>query len=489
MHGQCREVATELTKGLTSAAAAAAQHVAAHRAEHLSQLCEFLSIPSVSTLPEHHGDVRRAADWLAEHMRRIGFQRVDVMPTAGHPVVYGEWRAGAAASRFTLLVYGHYDVQPVDPLHMWTTPPFEPQERAGRLYARGASDDKGQIFMHLKAVEAWLATAGSLPVDLKVIVEGEEEVGSPNLPPFLLQHRDMLRADAVVISDTPLFRRGVPALCYGLRGLAGMEVRVQTARSDLHSGLFGGAAPNALHVLAELMSGLHDRDGRVAVAGFYDRVSPLSEAERAAFARLPFDEEAFRADLGVGALVGEPGYSALERLWARPTLELNGLWGGFQGEGSKTVIPCEAHAKITCRLVPDQDPEDIAARVAAHLRAACPPSATVEVTARSNARPVITSLDHPAMRAAARALRAGYGREPDLIRMGGSIPVVETFANQLGLPAVLMGFGLPDENFHAPDEHFHLENFDLGLRSLVYYLAELAAGGYQRRRGKSVSSS
>ena len=447
-------------------------YLTAHREEHLKQLMELLRIPSISALSEHKADVRRAAEWLAREMRRIGLHRVEVMETGGHPVVHAE-RMDCPGGP-TALIYGHYDVQPVDPVDLWTTPPFEPTIRDGKLYARGASDDKGQVFMHLKVIEALLAVEGRLPVNVKLLIEGEEESGSENLERFVSAHADLLKADVVVISDTALYARGVPSLTYALRGLAALEVHVVGAKGDLHSGAFGGAAPNAAQALARLLATLHRPDGAVAVEGFYDQVRPLSQEERDSFAALQFDEQAFMADLGVTALPGEPGYTALERLWARPTLEINGIFGGFQGEGTKTVIPCRAGAKITCRLVPDQDPERVLDAVEAHLKAHCPPGVKVEVRRGGGAPAVITPIDHPAIQAAMQALTEAYGAEARFIRSGGSIPVVGTFQRVLGAPIVMMGFSLEEENFHAPDEHFHLENFDAGMRALYRFWHHLA---------------
>ncbi len=443
------------------------------RDEHLRQLMDFLRIPSVSALSEHRSDVRRAAEWLAAELRRIGLNRVEVMETGGHPVVYAERLDNPGGP--TALIYGHYDVQPVDPIELWTTPPFEPDIRDGKLYARGASDDKGQVFMHLKVIEALLAAEGRLPVNVKLLIEGEEEVGSENLERFIAAHRDLLKADVVVISDTALYARGVPSLTYALRGLAALEVHVIGAKGDLHSGAFGGAAPNAAQALVQLLATLHRPEGGVAVAGFYDQVRPLTPEEREGFAALGFDEEKLKADLGVDALPGEPGYTALERLWARPTLEINGIFGGFQGEGTKTVIPARAGAKITCRLVPDQDPERVLDAIEAHLKAHCPAGVRLEIRRMGGTPAAITPIDHPAIRAAMQALSDAYGAEARFIRTGGSIPVVGTFGAVLGTPCVLMGFSLEEENFHAPDEHFHLENFDLGMRALTrfwHYLAE-----------------
>lgn len=443
------------------------QYLSEHRDEHLRQLIDFLSIPSISALSVHKEDVRRAARWLADEMNRIGLHGVQIMETGGHPVVYAERLENPNGP--TALIYGHYDVQPVDPLNLWTTPPFEPTIRDGKIYARGASDDKGQVFMHLKVLEALLAQEGRLPVNVKLLIEGEEESGSENLERFIAEHREMLKADVVVISDTGLYARGVPSLTYALRGLAALEVHVTGAKGDLHSGLFGGAAPNAAQALVQLLATLHRPEGGVAVKGFYDQVRALSQEEKDSFAALGFDEKAYAAELGVSALPGEPGFSALERLWARPTLEINGLFGGFQGEGTKTVIPAKAGAKITCRLVPDQDPQQVLDAIEAHLKAHCPPGVTLEVVRQGGTPASITPIDHPAIRAAMAALTEAYGTEARFIRGGGSIPVVGTFAKELGLPSVLMGFGLDDENFHAPNEHFHLENFDLGMRALYRF--------------------
>ncbi|MFZ5815542.1 MAG: dipeptidase [Bacillota bacterium] len=444
-----------------------------HREEHLNQLKEFLTIPSISALSAHREEMRRAAGWLERELKRIGMTRVEIMETGGHPVVYAERLD--QPGRPTVLIYGHYDVQPVDPLHLWVTPPFEPAIRENKLYARGASDDKGQVFMHLKVIEAILQQEGRLPVNFKLLIEGEEEVGSTNLERFVAEHQELLRADLVVISDTGLYARGVPSLTYALRGLADMEVHVTGAKGDLHSGIYGGAAPNAVRALVELLATLYRPDGGVAVAGFYDQVRELTREERDSFAALGFDEAALQEELQVSALPGEPGFTVLERLWARPTLELNGIFGGFQGEGTKTVIPAKAGAKITCRLVPDQDPERVMDAIEAHLRTHCPPGVKLEVIRRAGAPACITPIDHPAIRAAMEALAEAYGKESRFIRSGGSIPVVGTFSRVLGIPSVLMGFGLEEENFHAPNEHFHLENFDTGMRALYSYWHKLAS--------------
>ena len=448
------------------------EYLREHRDRFLAELFELLRISSVSADLTHRPDVERCARWLADHMRAIGLEHAEVLPSAGHPVVYADWLH--APGRPTVLVYNHYDVQPVDPLDEWHSPPFEPSLRDGRILGRGSADDKGQLFLHLKAVEALLRTTGALPINLKFIYEGEEEIGSEHLGPFLAEHKALLAADLVVISDTAMFDRGLPSICYGLRGLAYFQVELEGPNTDLHSGSFGGAVANPAEMLARLIAQLKDQHGRITVPGFYDDVRPLSEQERAEFARLPFDEGRYRQELGVEELWGEAGYSVLERVWARPTLEVCGIWGGFQGEGAKTVIPARAGAKLSCRLVPDQDPERITALIEAHLRAICPRSVKLRFTPMHGGQPSITPIDHPAVRSAMRALEAGFGAQPVFIRAGGSIPVVASFESLLGLPTVLMGFGLPDEHNHAPNEWFDLGNFEAGMRSATLLWEELA---------------
>lgn len=440
--------------------------------QFIDQLIELLRIPSISSSPERRDDVARCAQWLAEEMGQIGLEHVQIVPTAGNPVVYADWLH--APEQSTALVYGHYDVQPVDPVEEWESPPFEPVVRDGLIYARGAADDKGQVFMHLKAVEAYLRTGGRLPVNLKFILEGEEEIGSPNLDAFVETHRDLLAADVVVVSDTQMFPPGLPAICYGLRGLAYCQIELRGPATDLHSGSYGGAVANPLTVLAEMLSKLKDGHGRVTVPEFYDDVRPLTSDEREAFAHLPFDEARFMSEVGVTALDGETGYSVLERLWGRPTLELNGVWGGFTGEGSKTVIPARAFAKISCRLVPEQHPERILDLLERHLRTLCPPTARLTFTRMAGGKPSLTPLNHPAVQAAFRALERGFGARPVFIRSGGSIPVVATFQQILGVPVVLMGVANHDDHAHAPNERFGLANFTGGMRSAAYLWEELA---------------
>jgi len=442
-----------------------------HREEQLDELKQWLTIPSISALSAHKEDILTAAHWLLDTLKCAGLENIELHPTAGHPVIYADYLH--APGKPTILVYGHYDVQPVDPLNLWTTPPFEPQIRDGKLYARGATDDKGQVFVHIKALEAILKQEGTLPVNIKLCIEGEEEIGSANLPPFLEANKEKLAADAVLVSDTSLLERGRPAICIGLRGLCSLEVVVSTASTDLHSGSFGGGVPNALHALVSLMSSLHDDKGRVTVEGFYKGVPELSPLMREEFAKQGVDEEKIRENLGLEALYGEQGFTFVERVGARPTLELNGIYGGFQGEGSKTVIPKEAHAKITCRLVGDQDPQHILDAIEAHLKANIQTGAKLQVKQMEKARAFNIDPSDPILQTAADAYGKVYGTRALFTKDGGSIPIMESFARVLEAPVVLMGFGLDDENLHAPDEHFNLENFDKGLLTVVEFLKSL----------------
>ena len=447
------------------------QYFTDHRDTHLQQLNEFLSIPSISALSEHQGDMQKAAEWLVEAFKNVGLEHVSIDETDGHPVVYADWLH--AEDQPTILIYGHYDVQPVDPLELWDSAPFEPEVRDNKLYARGASDDKGQVFMHIKAVEALMKENGSLPVNVKFLIEGEEEVGSPNLEKYIENNEEKLAADIIVISDTGMQGPGQPAVCYGLRGLTGVQIDIQGAKGDLHSGLYGGGVQNPLHAIAQLIASFRDQEGTIAVEGFYDDVRPLTEEEREAYKALNFDEDALKEELEVPTLFGEKGFSYLEQTWARPTLEVNGLYGGFSGEGIKTVLPAEASAKITCRLVPDQDPEDIVQKLKAHIENHKPAGVTVTVSEFDKGKPFITPFDHPAIQAAGRSYEKVYQVPTAYTRGGGSIPIVAAFDEILQLPVVLMGFGLSTENFHAPNEHFHLENFDKGLRVIGDYYYEI----------------
>ena len=446
-------------------------YLKAHRDAHLDQLKKFLALESISSDSTHREDIRKTAEWTANALTEAGLENVKVMETKGLPVVYGDWLH--AEGKPTVLFYGHYDVQPVDPIHLWETPPFEPTIRDGKIFARGASDDKGQVFMHIKVLEAVLKSDGALPVNVKVIFEGEEEIGSPSLDEFVEEQQALLKSDVLLVSDTPMLEKGKPSVVYGLRGLCGMQIDLKGPNSDLHSGLYGGAVQNTVHALVELLASLHNEKGQITVDGFYEKVRELTADEIATFNELSNDE-ALKKQLAVDALFGEEGFSSTARLWARPTLEINGVYGGFQGEGVKTVIPNEAHAKISCRLVPDQDPKDIAEKIERHLNKHLPVGVTLNIQMFDQAKPFLTPYDHPAIQAAGVALEKAYGQPVTYTRMGGSIPVVETFNTLLHLPAVLMGFGLNEENFHAPNEHFHLENFDKGMEALVDYLEELS---------------
>ncbi|MCY0893305.1 MAG: dipeptidase [Acidibacillus sp.] len=447
------------------------QYFSKERIHHLEQLSALLRIASISALSAHKADMGQAAEWIADALTQAGLEHVAIMPTKGNPVVYADYLH--SPGKPTVLIYGHYDVQPVDPLDLWDNDPFDPTIRDGKIYARGASDDKGQVFMHIKAIEALLKTTHALAVNVKFCIEGEEEIGSVHLPLFVEEQKALLAADVLVISDTTMLGPNAPAICYGLRGLCGLQIDVQSAKSDLHSGLYGGAVPNALHGLVELLATMHTKEGAVAVQGFYDDVVPLTDDERKELASLPHDDEEYRKGLGLPSLFGEPGYSTVERYMARPTLELNGVYGGFQGEGTKTVIPARAHAKITCRLVNNQDPVHILELIEEHVKSHTPVGVTAKVTRFDTGRPFVTSFDSAAIRSAAKAYEVGFGVKPYYMRMGGSIPIVEVFDRVLHIPVVLMGFGLPDENFHAPNEHFSLDNFDRGLRTLAYYYEHL----------------
>lgn len=447
----------------------------AHQTDNLDRLIEFVRIPSISTSPEHKADMDRAANWLEDRMRAIGFSRAEVLPTAGHPVVYGEW-LGAGPTAPTVLVYGHYDVQPTDPDEEWVSPPFEPTLRDGKLYARGACDNKGQHYAHLAAVEAFSRANGVPPINLKFLIEGEEEIGSPNLGAFVQQHADMLTCDTALISDTGMLNAETPAIIYGVRGLAYMEVEVQGPGRDLHSGSYGGVAHNPLQVMVEMLSALHDDQGRVAIPGFYDKVPPLTDDERAELKRIPFDEEAFRQEVGAPALwSGEAGYTPLERLGARPTLELHGIRGGFVGEGQKTVIPAKIVAKVSMRLVPDQDPLEIARLFEERIRELAPPTVRVQVRTLAYGDPALIERDIPAMQTAIQAFRQGFGAEPVFLRSGGTIPVVAMLNKILQVPVIMMGFGLPDDNLHAPNEKFNLDNFYRGINTSIHFMQGLAS--------------
>ena len=444
-----------------------------HRRVFLETLLEFLRIPSISTLPEREPDMRRAAEWLAERLRRSGMKGVEILATPGHPVVYGEW-LGAGEKAPTLLAYGHYDVQPVDPVEEWQTDPFQPTIRDDDVVARGASDDKGQLLAVVAAAEAYLQGAGRLPLNLKVMFEGEEEVASPNMAGFLRDHRQRLAADVALICDSDILAPDRPLITYGVRGMAYLEVEVRGPELDLHSGGFGGVVDNPFNVLVRLLAQLQDAEtGRILIPGFYDRVRPIDEAERALLAQVPFDEAAVRRLAGVPAAAGEAGYSLVERRGVRPTLDIHGLPGGFTGPGKKTVIPARAGAKVSMRLVPDQDPDEIARLFEAHVRSLAPATVEVEVRLLGTARPAYVDPRAPAVQAAARAYERGFGAPPVYSRGGGSLPIVAEFRDTLGATVVLMGLGLPDDRAHAPNEKFHLPNFYRGIETLIHYYALL----------------
>jgi acetylornithine deacetylase/succinyl-diaminopimelate desuccinylase-like protein len=437
-----------------------------------TELFDLLRMPSVSARSEHNADVARTADWIANAMRDVGMDAA-VHTTEGHPIVVGEWRRAPAGAP-TVLVYGHYDVQPAEPLELWTSPPFEPTVRDGRIYARGSVDDKGQLFLHLKAIEAHLSVRGTLPVNLIVLAEGEEEVGSEHLASFVERHADLLRADAVVISDSAMFAPGLPSILSSLRGLAYFEINVQGPAQDLHSGSYGGAVINPATTLARIIATFHDNEGHIAIPGFYDAVRDWDARARGAIRDLPFDEDAFRAEVGAPRLGGEIGYTTLERIWMRPTCEVNGMLSGYTGEGAKTVLPARAMAKVSCRLVPDQDPAEIEALMKAHVARVAPRGVTVTVTHLHGGRPWRAELSGNVFDAARRALAAAFGREPVITGEGGSIPVGGAFARVLRAPVLLMGFGLPGENAHAPDEWLSDENFTRGMRAAAMLWDEMA---------------
>jgi acetylornithine deacetylase/succinyl-diaminopimelate desuccinylase-like protein len=437
------------------------------------ELFDLLRIPSVSARSEHTADMVRAAEWLRADLARIGLT-ASIHATAGHPIVLGEWR-GAGAGAQTYLIYGHYDVQPAEPLELWESPPFEPTIRNGKIFARGAVDDKGQLFAHIKALEAHLATRGTLPCNVIVLAEGEEEVGSDHLSAFIESHADRLRCDGVLISDSAMFAPGIPSVLSSLRGIAYFQIDVEGPGGDLHSGSYGGAVVNPAMVLARMLSTFHDESGKVAIPGFYDRVAEWDPEVRAQIRALPFDERRFQEETGASALGGEAGYSTLERIWTRPTCEVNGLLSGYTGEGAKTVLPAKAMAKVSCRLVPDQAPDDIERLLRAHVERQAPAGVRVTLRTLHGGMPWRASLTGPLYDAGRRALAKAFGREPVIVGEGGSIPVVHDFAQLLGAPVLLMGFGLPGENAHAPNEWISDANFVTGMQALAGFWDEVAA--------------
>ncbi len=448
-------------------------YLAQHAADFEDDLCQLLRIASVSADSRHRADVRRAADWLVEQFRGLKMP-VELCETPGHPIVYAEWLGAPGAP--TALVYGHYDVQPPDPLDEWISPPFEPTRRDGNLYARGATDDKGQMLTHVKSAQAWMQTAGRLPINLKFLIEGEEEVGSENLEQFIAANRQRLACDVVVISDTSQFAPEQPAITYGLRGIAYFELRLTGPKQDLHSGTFGGGVMNPANALTQMLAALINSRGQIQVPGFYDDVEPLTDAERRQFAKLAFNENEFCGELGIAAAAGETGFSTLERRWARPTFDINGLWSGYQGEGSKTVLPARAGAKFSFRLVPRQDPKKIHAALEAMLKRLLPLGVSMELLAYHGAPGVVVPLDSPYVKAAARAIERGFGRAPVYIREGGSIPVVSTFRQQLGVDTLLLGWGLNDDNTHSPNEKFCLADYHRGIKASAHLWEEINRG-------------
>jgi len=443
----------------------------------LNEMLDFLRIPSISSLPENAGDVRKAGEWVVQRLKTAGVENVEMMETAdhfpGHPVVYGDWLH--APGKPTIMIYGHFDVQPVDPIHLWDSPPFEPVIKDGSVYARGANDDKGNMLAPILAVEALLKSEGKLPVNVKFFLEGQEEIGSPTLPPFVQANKAKFACDMVVSADGGQWSDTQPELAVGLRGLCAMQINVIGPNRDVHSGMLGGAIQNPIHALVMLLDSMRGHDGKILVEGFYDDVRALTDAEREQIAAIPYDETEYKAAIGVDALFGEPGYTARERIWARPTLELNGIWGGFQGVGTKTVIPSEAHAKITCRLVADQDPNKIIELLKAHIVRHTPPGAKVTVDVGASAStPYLMPADHPGNQAARDVHLELYDQEPYYSRSGGSIPFCALFYNALGVYTVNFGFALPDERQHSPNEFFRLHNFERGQQAYCLLLHRLA---------------
>jgi acetylornithine deacetylase/succinyl-diaminopimelate desuccinylase-like protein len=467
----------------------------------VEELKTLLRIPSISTDPARVEDVRRAAQFVADELKRIGLEHVRLIETStdeeviasaagpgkvvparvGHPLVYGDWLHAAPAvdgtPKPTVLCYGHYDVQPAEPLEEWKSPAFEPEIRDGNLYARGAVDDKGQMWMHVKALESlFVAGGGTLPVNVRVIVEGEEEVGGEGIAAFVRSHGEQLKADVALVSDTEMFAPDLPTLCVGLRGMIYTEIEARGARTDLHSGMYGGAAPNPFVALAQIIAKLKDADGKILIPGFYDKVAKPTDAELHAWKALPFDEEEYReAEVGSVALTGEPGYSVLERTWARPTLDVHGMPGGFIGAGAKTVIPAKAVAKVSLRLVPEMTPAESFAQLKAYVESIVPTGVTVEVRLIHSGDPIVVSTDNVFVAKATEAMHTVFQKETVFVRGGGSIPIVGDFVRELGIPTVMMGFGLPDDNLHAPNEKFNLSNFHRGIESIVRWLAVVGA--------------
>jgi len=445
-------------------------YIQSNRESYIEELKEFLRIPSISTLPENSDDIKKCAEFVADKLKNAGMSRVEIFKTEGHPLVYGEWLG--APGKPTVLIYGHYDVQPVDPIELWENPPFEPVIKDDKIFARGATDDKGQVFMHIKSVEAYFKTVGSLPLNIKFIIEGEEEIGSSNLEVFINNNTDLLKCDTVLISDTALYAPGLPTLTYGLRGLCYMEVEVTGPNKDLHSGTFGGSVANPINILADIIAKLQDKNGKITIPGFYDSVTKLSKMERDNFKALKFSDKKYAKELGVAELKGEKGFSTLERVWARPTLDCNGIFGGFTGKGAKTVIPSSATAKISMRLVPYQEPKKIAKLFEKHIKQLAPKSVKVVVRSLHGANASMTPLNDKATIAASKAMEKAFGKKTVYAREGGSVPIVDVFGRKLKASVVLMGLGLNSENLHSPNEHFSLKHFQLGIKSSALFFNE-----------------
>jgi acetylornithine deacetylase/succinyl-diaminopimelate desuccinylase-like protein len=449
-----------------------AEFIEGRRDHHLAELCEFLRIPSVSAKSEHKPDIERASRWVADHLRAAGFKTVEIVPTNLHPLVYAE--SLEAPGKPTILFYGHYDVQPAEPLELWTSPAFEPTVRNGNLFGRGTADDKGQVHIHLKALESLQQVNGKFPINVKVLIEGEEEVGSVSLWDYVQKNKEKLKADALVVSDTAMLGKGVPSITYGLRGLNYYQIELTGPARDLHSGVYGGAVPNPLTILTELFAKLHDKNYRAVVPGFYDQVAKVTKAERKALNALPWKKKEFEKAVGAAAYFGEAGFTTIERIAIRPTFELNGVWGGYIGEGAKTVIPSKAFAKFSTRLVPNQDPHKIAKLVEKQIRKLLPKAVQCKFEVLSTGKPWVAPYHAPIFKKAQSALEKGFGKKAVFIREGGSIPFVTQMHDTFKVPCVLIGFGLPDENAHAPDEHIALENYFGGIKAIAHFYADLA---------------
>ncbi|MCB9247244.1 MAG: dipeptidase [Ignavibacteriales bacterium] len=447
-------------------------HIKSNKENYINELKDYLRIPSVSTSSSHKKDMLTCAKFVSNKLKDAGMTKVKIIPTKGHPLVYAEWLK--APGKPTVLVYGHYDVQPVDPIKLWKSDPFEPVVKGGKIWARGANDNKGQNFVHIKSVEAFMKTQKKLPVNVKFLIEGEEEIGSENLELFLKKNQKLLKCDAVLISDTSLYAEGIPTINYGLRGLAYMEVEITGPNKDLHSGSFGGSVANPINELAKLINKLQDKNGKITIPNFYKDVIPFTKKENANIKSLNFSDAKYAKELGVNELQGEKGFNTLQRLWGRPTLDCNGIWGGFTEEGAKTVLPSKATAKISMRLVPNQNPDLIAKEFTKYVKTLVPKSVKVKITAMHGGSPVVIPLDDPAILAASKATSKAFGKKTVYTREGGSIPIVVDFVKLLNAPAILMGLGLDSDNIHSPNEHFSLKSFELGVLSSAYFLDEFS---------------